>query len=85
MQKMKIPPQENIEYVYIAVKNSYAKDLNKQPWYFIKRRRVHHKTAKAVILFDGRSYPIDQCYATEEECKAQFDSDYWYRERKWGE
>ena len=82
---MKVPPQENEEYVWIAYRNPYAKDMNKQPWYQICRRKVHHKTEKAVIFFNGKSYPIEQCYATEEECKAQFDSDYWYKERRWGE
>lgn len=73
------------EYVWVAVKNKSAKDMNKQPWYFIKKCRVHHKTDKAVVFMNGKSRPIDECYATEEDCKAQFNSDYWYKERRWGE
>ena len=64
--------------VWIAVKNKQAKDLNRQPLYFVRQYTVDRYTEKSVCLKCGRNYPKEKCFTTEEECKASI-GDGWTR------
>lgn len=71
------------DYIYIAVKNPCAKELNKQPWLEVRRYKVDHYTKKSVVLKCGKSFPLERCFATEEEA---FDSANGFtKDRTWGD
>ena len=57
------------DVVWIAVKNRQAKDMNRQPFYFVRPYKVARRTEKAVILKCGKVYPHDRCFVSEEDCK----------------
>jgi len=45
------------DYVWIWVKNPYAKEMNNQPEKELRRYRVKEFKEKCVVLFDGRQFP----------------------------
>jgi len=71
------------ELVWIAIKNRQAKDMNKQPWYFVRQYKVKERREKCVILMNGKQFPTERCFETEQECKDSI-GDEW-KARKWGE
>ena len=48
------------EYVWIRVKNPYAKEMNNQSEKELRRYRVKEFKEKCVVLFDGRQFPYSQ-------------------------
>ena len=52
-------------YVWIWVKNPYAKDNNNQPEKELRRYRVKEFKEKCVVLFDGRQFPYSQIVKKE--------------------
>jgi len=52
-------------YVWIWVKNPYAKEMNNQPEKELRRYRVKEFKKKCVVLFDGRQFPYSQIVKRE--------------------
>ena len=55
------------DYVWIWVKNPYAKEMNNQPEKELRRYRVKEFKEKCVVLFDGRQFPYSQIVKKEEQ------------------
>lgn len=54
-------------YVWICVRNPYAKEMNNQPEKELRKYRVKEFKEKCVILFDGRQFPYSQIVKSEVE------------------
>jgi hypothetical protein len=54
-------------YVWIWVKNPYAKEMNNQLEKELHRYRVKEFKEKCVVLFDGRQFPYSQIVKREVE------------------
>ena len=66
--------------VWIAIKNRYAKDMNRQPLYDVRPYKVLYRKPKGVILKCGKVYPPERCFQTEEECRKSI-RDNWKKRR----
>ncbi len=54
-------------YVWIWVKNPYAKEMNNQPEKELRRYRVKEYKKNCVVLFDGRQFPYSAIVKKEVE------------------
>ena len=54
-------------YVWIRVKNPYAKEMNNQPEKDLRRYRVKEYKKNCVVLFDGRQFPYSAIVKKEVE------------------
>lgn len=52
-------------YVWLWVKNPYAKENNNQPQMELRRYRIKAYKEKCVVLFDGRQFPYAQIVKIE--------------------
>lgn len=64
---------------WIAVKNKTAKEDNREPFYYIRKYQVDHLTLKAVVLKNGKQYPLERCFNTKEEAQASVGDKWKYR------
>lgn len=55
------------EYVWILVKNPYAKEMNNQLEKELRRYRVKEYKKNCVVLFDGRQFPYSAIVKKEVE------------------
>ena len=55
------------QYVWIWVKNPYAKEMNNQSEKELRRYRVKEFKEKCVVLFDGRQFPYSRIVKKEEQ------------------
>ena len=62
------------EYVYLLVKNPYAKDMNNKPEKELRRYRVKEFKKNCVVLFNGKQYPYSQIVKRETEWWVQITS-----------
>lgn len=54
-------------YVWIWIKNPYAKEMNNQPEKELRRYRVKEYKKNCVVLFDGRQFPYSAIAKKEVE------------------
>lgn len=54
-------------YIWIWVKNPYAKEMNNQPEKELRRYRVKEYKKNCVVLFDGRQFPYSAIVKKEVE------------------
>lgn len=54
-------------YVWLWVKNPYAKEMNNYPEKELRRYRVKEFKKNCIVLFNGKQYPYSQIVKQESE------------------